>query len=119
MRITDRPPGTSIWNKSQGWTCKSFPALKESEVALAVHVNSGMPQYQLEEKLESAGFKAFYYCLGKNEASSAGKTTLLYLIENCFDYTSLTSALQKLETAGIPLSAVAIITPKLQQAMMT
>lgn len=118
MRITDREPGTSVWNKQQGWTCEPFPLLGESEIALTVHVKSGMPQYQLEQKLESVGILANYYHLGHNKPTQAKASSLLYLIKICSNYSELSEGLQKLESAEIPLNAISVITSKLQQSIL-
>ncbi|HEY9598426.1 MAG TPA: hypothetical protein V6D33_12225 [Cyanophyceae cyanobacterium] len=118
MRITDRPANTSIWNKDEGWTCDEFPQLKETEVALVVHVRSGIPQYQLESKLESIGFIAEYYRLGKNEVNHSKGSALLYLIQTYSSYADTAKGMALLESVGIPISAVAVITSKLQQSIL-
>lgn len=118
MRITDRKPGTSVWNKQQGWTCEPFPLLSESEIALTVHVKSGMPQYQLEQKLESVGILAKYYYIGQNEPKNSKANSLLYLIKICSNYSELFAEIQKLESAEIPPNAISVIASKLQQSML-
>jgi hypothetical protein len=118
MRIADRLPGTSIWNKKQGWVCDQFPTLEPNQVAIAIHVKSGISQVQLEQSLDSAGLISHYYYLGENDPKKSTNTNLVYLAKVCHSYSELLEVINLLQAANIPLNSISVMTSQTQKLMM-
>ncbi|MBW4641994.1 MAG: hypothetical protein KME23_03065 [Goleter apudmare HA4340-LM2] len=115
MRIADRLPGTSIWNKTQGWVCEPLPALEPNQIAITINVKSGIPQSDLEQSLDSLGMVSHYYFLGENDPKNPKETNLVYLAKVCHSYSELLETIGVLQSASIPVNAISVITPQLQK----
>ncbi|MCM0589484.1 MAG: hypothetical protein HEQ35_10685 [Gloeotrichia echinulata IR180] len=115
MRITDRLPGTSIWNKNQGWVCEPLPVLEANQIAVTINVKSGISQSQLEQSLDSLGIVSHYYYLGENDPKNPRAANLVYLAKVCHSYGELLETIGVLQSANIPVNAISVITPQLQK----
>jgi hypothetical protein len=119
MRITNCTPPISVWNKEQGWTCEPLPVLEDNQVAITVNVNCGdISQRKLEDLLASAGMNPHYFYLGINDPKVAQGTVLLYLISLCTNQDEVVSYYCKLIGLGIPMSAISIVTPRIQKGLL-